>query len=94
MHDQAVQANKLCLIFFIDKYFTTSRQKREYAQNEDTHALKQHRLSQNGSPVYSSFALVIASDMHLEPESKKREKNVYFHTDKNIQIQSTVFRYF
>ena len=38
--------------------------------------------------------LVIASDMHLESESKKRAKNVDFHTAKNIQIQLTLFRYF
>ena len=62
------------------------------AQNADTHALKQHRLSQNIFPVCSSFVLVIASDMHLEPE--KRAQNVHFHTTKNIQIQSTLFRYF
>ena len=49
-------------------------------------ALKQHRLSKNISPVCSSFVLVIASDMHLEPESEKRTINVDFHTAKNIQI--------
>ena len=53
------------------------------AQNADTHALKQHRLSQNIFPVCSSFVLVVPSDMHL-----------HFHTTKNIQIQSTLFRYF
>ena len=36
------------------------------AQDVDTLALKQHRLSQNISPVCSSFVLVMASDMHLE----------------------------
>ena len=64
------------------------------AQNADTDALKQPRLSKNISPVYSSFVLVIASDMHLESESEKRAKNVDFHTAKNIQIQPTLFRYF
>ena len=64
------------------------------AQNADTHALKQHRLSQHISPVCSSFVLVIACDMHLEPESEKREKTADFHTAKNIQIQATLFRYF
>ena len=64
------------------------------AQNTDTHALKQPRLSKNISPVGSSFALVIASDMHLELESEKRAKNVDLHTAKNIQIQPTPFRYF
>ena len=65
-----------------------------WAQNADTHALKQHLLSKNISPVCSSFVLVIASDMHLKPESEKRAKNVDFHTAKNIQIQATLFCYF
>ena len=43
---------------------------------------------------FPCFVLIIASDMHLEPESKKRAKNVHFHTTKNIQIQPTLFRYF
>ena len=64
------------------------------AQNADTHALKQPRMSQNIPPVCSSFALVIASDMHLESESEKRAKTVDLHTAKNIQIQPTLFRYF
>ena len=64
------------------------------AQNAATHALKQPRLSQNISHVCSSFALVIASDMHLESESEKRAKNVDLHTAKNIQLQPTLFRYF
>ena len=62
------------------------------AQNVDTHVLKQHRLSQNIFPVCSSFVLVIASDMHLEPEIEKRAKNVDCHTAKNIQIETTLFR--
>ena len=74
----------------VSPHFTFMRR----AQNADTHALKQHRLSQNVSPVCSSFVLVIASDMHLKPESEKRAKNVHFHTTKNILIQSTLFRYF
>ena len=53
------------------------------AQNADTHAHKQHWLSQNIFPVGSSFVLVIASGMHLEPESEKRAENVHFHTLKN-----------
>ena len=57
------------------------------AQNADTHAFKQHRLSQNVFPVGSSFVLVIESDMHLESESEKRAKNVDFHTAKNIKLQ-------
>ena len=50
------------------------------AQNADTHALKQHRVSQNISPVCSGFVLVIASDMSLESESEKQAKNVDLHT--------------
>ena len=64
------------------------------AQNADTHALKQPWQSQNIPPVCSSFVLVFASDMQLEPESEKRAKNVDFQTAKNIQIQATLFRYF
>ena len=74
----------------VTPHFTFMRQ----AQNADTHAHKQHRLSQNISPFCSSFVLVVASDMHLQPESEKRAKNVHFHTTKNIQIRSTLFRYF
>ena len=74
----------------VTPHFTFMRQ----AQNADNHAHKQHRLSQNIFPVGSSFVLVIASDMHLEPESQKRAENVHFHTTKNIQIQATPFRYF
>ena len=74
----------------VTPHFTFMRR----AQNADTHALKQHWLSQNISTVCASFVLVIASDMLLEPESEKRARNVHFHTTKNIQIQSTLFRYF
>ena len=63
------------------------------AQNADTHTLKQHRLSQNSSPVCSIFVLVIASDMHFEPGNEKRTKNADFHKAKNVQIQATLFRY-
>ena len=54
------------------------------ARNADTHALKQPGLSQNISPVCSSFVLVITSDMYLESESEKRAKNVDFHRAKHI----------
>ena len=70
----------------VTPHFTFMRR----AQNADTHAHKQ----QNIFPVCCSFVLIIASDMHLEPESEKRAKNVHFHTTKNIQIQSTLFRYY
>ena len=71
-------------------HFTFMRQ----AQNTDTHALTQPRLSQNISPVCSSFVLVIACDMHLESKSEKRAKALIYTQLKNIQIQSTLFRYF
>ena len=58
----------------VTPYFTFMRR----AQNADTHALKQHRLSLTISLVYSNFVLVIASDMHMEPESEKRARNVIF----------------
>ena len=74
----------------VTPHFTFMRR----AQNADTHAPKQPRLSQNIFPVCSSFVLVIASDMHLEPESENEQKNVHFHVTKYIQIQSTLFRYF
>ena len=73
----------------VTPHFTFMR----WAQNADTHAHKQHRLSQNIFPVGSNFVLVIASDMHLEHESEKPVKNIHFHITKNIQIQSTLFRY-
>ena len=74
----------------VTPHFTFMRR----AQNADPHELKQHRLSQNISPVCSSFVQVIASDMHVESESEKQAKNVDFDTAKNIQIQPTLFRYF
>ena len=63
-------------------------------QNADAQALKQNRLCQNTSPVCSIFILVIAADMHLEPESEKWAKNVHFQLAKNVLIQATLFRYF
>ena len=103
-HDKAVQCyilwlnlnmiNEISILQSADKqgnpHFTFMRQ----ARNADTHALKQHRLSQNISPVCSSFVLVITFDLHLESESEKRAKNVDFNTAENIQIQRTPFRYF
>ena len=63
-------------------------------QNADTHVLKQSRLSQNISPVRSSFVLVIASDMHLESESEKRAKNVDLNTVKKYPNITNTFSLF
>ena len=52
------------------------------AQNADTYALKQHQLSQNIFPVCSSFVLVTAADMHLEPDSEKTSEKRSFSHDK------------
>ena len=72
-------------------HFTLMRR----AQNADTHALKQNQLSQNSSSVSSSFVLVIAFDIHLEPESEKRAKNIDFHTaNSTVQVQATLFPLF
>ena len=49
----------------VTPHFTFMRR----AQNADTHAHKQQRLSQNIFPIGSIVVLVIASDMHLEQES-------------------------
>ena len=52
------------------------------------------------SPVRSSCALVIASDMHLEPGGGRgggratQVKNVDFHTAKNAPKQATPFLFF
>ena len=64
------------------------------AQNADTHALKQHQLSQNISPVCSSFAMVIASDMQVQSESEKRAKNVDLHTAKKYPDTTNTFSLF
>ena len=105
-HDKAVQSNilrinlnKISGISFLQSahkqgtpHFIFMRR----AQNSDTHALKQHRLSQNISTACSSFGYRISTctDMHLESESEKRAKNVDLHTTNNIKIQPTLFRYF
>ena len=64
------------------------------AQNAGTHALKQPRLSQNISPAFSSFVLVIASDMHLESESEKRAKNVDLYAAKRSRYNKHFFAIF
>ena len=74
----------------VTPHFTFMRR----TQNADTHAHKQHRLSQNIFPVGSSFVLVIASDRHLEHESEKRAKNVDINAAKICLDTITLFRYY
>ena len=64
------------------------------AQNADSHALTQPRLSQNISPVCSSFVLVVASDMHLESESEKRAKDFDLYTAKKYSDTTNTFPLF
>ena len=104
IHDKAVQSyvewlnlnkiNDISILQSADKQGNPSFHFHAKGSNADTHALKQHRQSKNTSPVCSSFVLVIASDMLLEPEIEKRAKNVDFHTAKNIQAQATLLLYF
>ena len=86
-HPKLCETKNIIAKHKVTRPFTSMRR----VQNADTHALKQHRLSQNSFPLSSSFPLVIASDMQLEPESEKRVKNVDFHTAKNVQKQATLF---
>ena len=102
-HDKTVQSNILWLnlnknqwnnFFFLQSAHKQGNPSFHFhapAQEADTHAHKQHRLSQNIFPVCSSFVLVIASDTHLESQSEKRMENVDFDTSKSIQIQPTLF---
>ena len=79
-HDKTVQSNMLWLNLnkIDERSFLQSAHKQgnpsfhfmRRAQNADTHAHKQHRLSQNISPVCSSFVLVIAYDMHMTRSQK------------------------
>ena len=87
-HDKTVQSNILWLnlnkineIFFYNQHINKVTPHSTFmrrAQDADTHALKQHRLSQNIFPVCSTFVLVIASDMHLEPQSENVRKTFIF----------------
>ena len=70
----------------VTPHFTFMRR----AQNADTHAHKQHWLSQNILPVGSSFVLIIASDMHLEPESEN-ERKMFIFTQLKISRYSPHF---
>ena len=102
LHDKVVQSN--ILLLNLNKIGAISILQSAHKQGNPsfhsscvglkrqiTHALKQHRLSPNSFPVCSSFVLVIAPDMHLEPESEKLAKNVDFHTAKNIQVYKQHF---
>ena len=61
-------------------------------QNADTHALKQHRLSQNISPVCSSFVLTIACDIFAYRVSQR--KTLIFTQLKLSRYNQRLFRYF
>ena len=97
-HDKAIQFNIQWLnlnkingkniLQSADKQGTPSFHFHAPGSKRRYHALKQHWLCQNSSPVCFSFVPVIASDMHLEPESENRAANVDFHTAKNILIQA------
>ena len=100
-HDKAVQSNILWLnlnkmsgisiLWLANKvtpHFTFMRR----AENADTHALKQPRLSRNISPAGSSFVLVIASNMHLEPESEKRWLSHSLKISRYTQHLIAIFR--
>ena len=63
-----------------------------WAQNADTHPLKQHRLSQNTVPPSAPWSLYWL--VHLTCISSLKAKNIDFHTAKNIHIQATLFLYF
>ena len=100
IHHKTVQSNilwldlnKICAISILQSAHKQGNPSFHFflrrAQNADTHALEQPRLSQNMSPVCTSFVLVIASDMHLESESEKRAKNVDLHTAKKSPASNT-----
>ena len=90
-HCKDVQSNILLLNLNKNGGISILQSAHEHGNPTHTRALKQPRLSQNISPVCSSFVLVIASDMHLESQSEKRAKNVDLNTAKNIQIQLPLF---
>ena len=103
VHDKAVQSNmlwpnlnKFNKFFYnqqinkVTPHFTFMR----WAQNLDTHALKRHGLSQNIFLVCFSFVLVIASDMHLEPESENERKTLIFTELKMSRYKQHFFAIF
>ena len=104
VHDEATQSNilwlnlnkinEISILQSTDNKVTPHFPFMRRAQYVDTHAHKQHRLSQNILPVCSSFVLVIASDMHLEPESEKRAENVDFHSQKYPDTTNTFSLFF
>ena len=59
------------------------------AEHVDIYALKQDRLSKKSSLLCFSFLLVIASDIHQEPESEQWMKIVDLYTARNVQNQAT-----
>ena len=87
IYDKAVQSN---ILWLGNQQIKNQNPSFHINLLADAHALKQHRLSQCSSLVCSSLVLIIASSMHLEPESEK----VDFHAAKNAKLQATLFRYF
>ena len=79
----------VCILQSADKQgnFTFMRR----AQNADTHALQQHRLSQNSSP---SSAPVLYWLSHPTCILRLKAKNIDFHTGKSVQNPATLFRHF
>ena len=68
------------------------------AQNADTHALKQHRLSQNIFPCLLQFCtgsrIWHASRVWKRKTSEERAKNVDFHTAKKCTCTTNTFSLF
>ena len=104
IHHKTVQSNTLWLKFnkidWINILQSADRQGKpsfhihaQGSKSRDTHALEQHRLSQN-TPICSSFLLVIASDMHLESGSEKQAENIDFQAVKNVQKPATLSQLF
>ena len=103
-HDKAVQSNILWLnlnkineISFLQSahkqgnpsfHFHAPGSKRRYPCAQTASAVPKY------FPRLPSFVLVIASDMHLEPESETRAKNVDFHTAKKYSDTSNTLSLF
>ena len=65
-----------------------------WAQNADTPALKQNRLTQKTSPRLLQFCSGYRIWHASRAWKRKTRKNVDFHTANNVQKQATPFHYF